>query len=280
MAYLIPCNVNPYHSKVGSSPIVKFSTPDLRPGRLGELFLQGAKVAILEGDPRVGQLWELLLGPKESGSEKTRVERMGWADSLLNMAWNHQSNNMVSGDMLWFTPERIGYIARKIIIFPSPDGQSLQTTPELFWSGDYRMRLPNRVSQLAWELMSDILRSTVLDKFEKGDYAVSLGLLKYPNSFAEFEKIWTLLTDSNHSDRWARMGQRLDSTKGKAAGVFDNNGLRDLFAFASLIPGLGALVHKLNRALDGNGEGTVPENFRIIGAPHTDGTKWITCLAS
>ena len=49
---------SPYHSKRVSSPIVGLSALDLRPRRLGELFLRGAKAAILENDPRLGQLWK------------------------------------------------------------------------------------------------------------------------------------------------------------------------------------------------------------------------------
>ena len=264
--------------KTLTNPIVKLLATDLKPGRLEQLFLQGAKAVILENDPRVGQLCEWFLGKKGSASGKTQKEKMEWGDSIFDIGRNHQTNNLFSGDMLRFTPGAIGHIARKIIIFPSAKDQHLQTFPGFFWKGNQPIRLPNQIKELAWDLMSDILLSSIPNKFDKNGYGVAINLLKYPESHKDFEKILTLLADS--SGRWTRIGQSLDASKALAAGIFNTKGVRDLFAIASLIPGIGVFLRKLNRSLVDKTNSRDSESYQIIGGPHTDGNNWLVGLAS
>lgn len=274
---LIPSR-SPGCFKPYTRPIVKLAATDLKPGKLEQLFLQGAKAVILENDPRVGQLCDWFWGEGDRESGKTQKEKMAWADNILDMGWNHQANNISSGDMLRFIPGGIGHIARKILIFPGTDEQHLQTIPEFFWKGNQQIRLPNQIIELAWDLMSDILRSSVTVNFDQNGHGVTINLLKYPESYKDFEKIWTLFADS--SGEWTKIGQRIDSSKALAAGVFNTKGLRDLFAIASLIPWMGVFARKLKRSLVDKTNPKDSEDYQVIGGPHVDGSNWLVGLTS
>ncbi|WP_089944508.1 hypothetical protein [Candidatus Entotheonella palauensis] len=61
-------------------------------------------------------------------------------------------------------------------------------------------------------------------------------------------------------------------------GPLDKRGLRDLFALGSLIPPLRPLLHALNRSLSRFNRYDSPKDVYVIGKPHTDKTRALTCL--
>jgi hypothetical protein len=256
---------------------VKCSPDDLKPGRLGEFFRNGAKAVVLGDDHRVGDLWEALMGGQGRDAGTTGDAAQAWESSVLDLARNHRAGDMQLGDMLRFIPGHYAYIARKMKVLPRPDGHALQTIPD-FWTGNKRVTPSEETLRTVWELMTDILRSTWPDDREPPPYAVVVELLKYPPASADLDKVFSLLADV--SGRWARLGQRLDAHKSQAAGPFDVRGIRDLFAWASVTPGAGLLFQQLNRFFSRFGLKGVPGQTRLIGDPHADSTKAVSALAS
>jgi hypothetical protein len=258
--------------------IVRVSRDDLQPGRLAQLFQGGAKAVILTGDERIAQVWEGLCGVKSGDAGRAREERLPWESSILNTARNHRSGIIELGDMLRFIPGALAHIARKTIIFQEPDQQELQAIPNNFWNGNEWISLPPDLLRIVWELMSYILRSAWPDGPEHPPYAVVIERLKYPRSTADLDQICHLLADSG--GQWTRIGQRVDAYKAMAVGPFDIKVIRDLFAWLSLIPGVGRLLHRVNKFLRNFSRKNVPGETRLVGDPHVDGSKVFTALAS
>jgi hypothetical protein len=65
-----------------------------------------------------------------------------------------------------------------------------------------------------------------------------------------------------------------------AFGPFNHKIMRDIFAFATLIPLLRAILHNRSRFVKAYRYSHMPQDVHIIGGPHVDGTKIFTALAS
>lgn len=260
------------HAHVQNGTMVECLQNDLTPGRLGQWFHGGAK-AILLNDSRARDIWRRLFHTPEHATSGTTTSLLPWDSNLLEMAQNHLTGNLETGDMLRFIPGGIGHIARKMTLISAPDG-SIETMPAHF--SDFS--ISQDTLRLTWDLMTDVLRSTFPAQSSLPPYAVTLEMLKYPLSFDDVEQVAALLSDA--SGIWTRHGMRMDTWKVQATGFFAVRYLRELFAFASLVPGLHGLLQLLNTRMTPFSSQHVPPGSRIIGDPHYDGTKILTALLS
>ncbi len=252
--------------------VAELSTQDLRQGRLGEIFRGGYKAAILVGDDRVGHLWDLTVADGSACG-------LGYgASGILSLARNHQAENLFIGDMLRFVPGSYAHAARKIVVFPDGNGDSLAFAPQRFWDTERQVRTNPEACRIAWELMSEVRSSVLPPGAASPLHAVRIETLHYPSSADDLDRICALLADSG--GRWTRFGQRVDGYKASAAGMFNRKGLRDLFALGCLVPGLGAALRRANDVLNGFEARGVPEHMRVIGRAHVDRSKELTALAS
>jgi hypothetical protein len=268
-------NKNWMNSTACPNAIVKISGEELTPGRLREMFRNGAKTAILVDNDQVRRIWEGLLSSNNSNSLAVDNRARFWENHLLSIARNHVSGDTDVGDMLRFIPGSLAYIACKAIIFPS--GQKMRVIPDHFWVGNQQATLPEDILRTTWDLMSDILKSMLPSSSVYPSYAVAIERLKYPGH-SDLDQMYTLLADSGGA--WTRLGHKLDAYKGTAVGPFDLKAIRDLYAWCCLMPGVGLLLRKLNSLLKDFSRKSVPEATRLIGTPHVDDLKVVTALAS
>lgn len=263
-------NLNRPRSEV--STIVECLQDEIVPGKLGECFRNGAKAVLLD-DPRAADIWNRLLGPLSQEASSGSGSLPPWEDNIHQMAKNHLAGNIFAGDMLRFIPGGIGHIARRIILIPTEDG-AIDTIPSHF-SGK---SIPKEVVRPVWQLMTEVLRSTLPAHSPLPPYRVTIEMLKYPNSFDEVEQIVALLSDTLGG--CTRLGMRMDTWRWQAAGLFAAPYLREIVAFGSLVPGLHKLLHTFNRWMTSANNRRVPEGTTVIGGRHTDGSKIVTALLS
>jgi hypothetical protein len=95
---------------------------------------------------------------------------------------------MQAGDMLRFVPSSFGHLARKFLVFPSAVDQSLEALPDAFYLHDRRVPVPHNILELAWNLMSEVVRSALARLASTLPYAVEVDVLIYPTSRAEIHK--------------------------------------------------------------------------------------------
>ena len=262
--------------------IVEISGRDLELGYVGELFRRGTKAVILGDDLRVSKIWKGVLQPQNAEDVAEDVNgfchNKPWNSSIFEIARNHQSNNLFLGDMLRFTPGVYAHFARKIKVFPAPEACRMDTNPKYFVNGREAALYSQEMLQTTWELMSDVLGSSLPRKYtEFNQWAASIEVLKYPESVNEMNKMLSLFKDA--SGGWTRLGQRVDSFKGTTAKVFRKKWLHDAFALSCLLPGLGKLSRGLNAILKNYGSDKIPDRTKIVGNDHVDGSRILTCLA-
>lgn len=259
------------------SVVVEVSRSDLKPGKLAALFSQGTRAVILSDDDRVGRIWDGLQPTQHRIGETIDASGPFWDEGLITLARNHRDGDLFVGDMLRFTQNTIGHIARKTTVFPDPLTGEMETIPQAFWRGDDQVRLPDTVTQTSWELITDVLRSSLPATCDIGEYAASVEQLKYPTD-ADLDMILTLLADS--SGGFARLGRKIDRERMMLRGPFALPKIRELLALTSLIPGVRHLVSRMNAFWVHRDEKDIPRETRIIGAAHVDGSKFVTALAS
>lgn len=250
---------------------------DLTPGVLGDLFNKGVKAVILK-DPRISEIWEGFLGPQNGDlGNFSHLNSMPWQENLFTIARNHVPNDIRRGDMLRFTPGIIGHIARKIVIRPASDGTSLQATPDYFFHDFRKISYANPLLRIVWELMSSVLMGVLPRNRDLSSYSIAIDLLKYPDQ-DELKSVFALLSDS--SGKWTKIGQKVDTYKGLAKGVFNKKIIRDVFGLSLLVPGMNSLLRRLNATMSQSTHESVADGPLTIGAEHIDGSKMFTCLAS
>ena len=119
------------------------------------MFAHGAVAVLLREDPRVAFLWDELLA-------RNGDEVLPWDATLEDIARNFRPGRRLGedhGDVVYYVPGVISYIARKIVIRRSTDGSSLACSPAAFVAGAREYSVPAPVLEAAWELVSDILRA-------------------------------------------------------------------------------------------------------------------------
>ena len=257
--------------------VVEVSPSDLQPGKLSELFARGTRAVILCDDDRIGKIWDQLQPTQYGVGARIGDGGPFWEEDLFTLARNHRVGDLFVGDMLRFTLDTIGHVARKTTVFPDPSTDTMRTIPREFWSGAGRVRLPDGVAQTSWELMSDVLRSTLPGTCDIDNYAVSIEQLKYPTD-AELDMILDLLADS--SEGFTRLGRKIDRERMKLRGPLSLPKIRELLALASVIPGVRHLVSRMNAYWIRRDAKDIPRETRFIGAAHVDGNKFVLALAS
>jgi len=251
--------------------VVENITPKgLGPGAVYKRFRAGAKAVCLCQDARVQQLWDALVQDVGEGSQF-------WNESIFALARNHIAGQTDLGDVLRFAPGQWGHLARKIAFFPDAQTGRLRTFPDY---PDHAQR-PNAIKedilQLAWDLALEVQQSALPVEMDASAYAVTIELLKYPDSGEDLQKIFELIGDS--ASRWTRLGQRVDSARALACGPFDRKIVRDLFGWMSLIPGLGGCLGTINAMFGKNPLYKLSGDEMIVGPAHTDGSRCLSMLA-
>lgn len=266
---------NSLSSKQDSNPIEICSSSNLKSAYLGNLFRSGAKAVILS-DQRIPLIWENLWS-LSGNTPLQQGKNFALDDSLRVLAQNYQRNSFL-GAKIQFTPGEKGQITRRLKIFPGLADMGMQTNPAYWVQGGERIFFPQDLLQTIWELMADVLNSTITLQDVPFPYAVQIELIKYPNSALELDNIYDLLWDG--AGAWTKMGLRLDALKKQTHGILRKKGMRDLYAFASLIPIIKMLTHQLNVRLGHDSHKQIPKKNRILNRDHVDTDKILTCLAS
>lgn len=265
-------------SKASPEAIVTVSAEDLKPGYLNELFNKGVKVVLLKNDDRVGNLWTEIMESSVCKTLRSGYQHNAWESSIFDIARNHQSGEFHLGDMLRFTLGGYAHWARKVKAFQLDGSSNVETIPPCFVDGDKCVEYSQDTLQKVLALLSEILESAVLTERSRfSSYAVTIEILKYPDSPNELVSIIDLLSDA--SGQWARLGRTLDAYKAMAAGIFNSKFIRDCFAIGSLAPGINRVLHWINAFFVNAQKPQLPKNSVIIGADHVDGIKYFTCLA-
>lgn len=240
-------------------------------GRVGDLFRGGAPAVVLEDDTRIGAILSRMLDPA--------VALAAWNSSFLELARNHIAGDSHHGDMLRFTPEGIGHVARKILIVADDTGQA-RAEPATVQQGSQDVpSLPIEVVSPIWNLMAEIVDASTPAGDTFPPYAIEVASLAYPRVSRDFESIEALLRDSSRGG--TRLGRRIDARHAGAAGAFSGKVLNRPYAVLSVVPGASRLLRSLNdRAKRRSPMHRVPVGDQIVGEPHFDGSKAITALAT
>lgn len=245
----------------------------LKSGELAQLFCGGTIAAILTKDERVRTLFQSIL--EWLGLAGTDgVRNHSPFGNLFDLARNYQARNATGGDLLRFQPGFVVDMSRKFLVYENTVNRSLQAFPNDFCLGDQRICVPHEALQLMWNLMSDIFVS-VLPKKAHIPFAVQVECLIYPASYSDVSSISDFLSNSN--GRWQRLAYHIEKKRSEASGLFNKKIIRDLYAVASLIPGIQRFICMLNdRMLPSNN--SVPKDHYLLNRPHCDSGKYLTAL--
>jgi hypothetical protein len=258
---------------ITGEPILSITPRDVACGELLRSFQKGGAAVILSGEYRIQRLlqsvvdWLGLDGPSSWES---------FNSNLVDLARNHLKENPNAGDMLRIQPGLFGYVARKFLVFRTAFNQSLTTFPNAFYLNNRLVPVPYSILESVWNLMSEVLMSAMPRHANALAYATEVDVLVYPISALNLKELHILLSDS--CGAWSRLGHRIDANKGNAAGMFDKKIIRELFAIASLIPGLREFVTMLNDRMSVAAGSSPPGDYYVIGGPHVDEGKYITGL--
>ena len=256
----------------------------LERGELPSLFRERG-AAIFGEDDRVHRLVDSVLDWLGHANGGPADRQLAFGDNLIDIARNHLEGNMCLGDMVRFVPRSLGYLARKLLVYPTSADGSLQAFPSAFHLNHRSVSVPRCILETAWELMSQLLMSALPTHGGTLTYAVLVEILVYPTCSLDVTKLHTLLTDAtmltnyvSSAGFWSQLGHRIDANKKDAVGIFDKKGVRDVFAMASLIPGLKKLMVTLNERMSAAHGNSLPKDYYVIGGAHIDSNKYVTAL--
>lgn len=255
--------------------VEKIPASGLGDDNIFRLFRGGAKAVLLEGDQRVHRLWKELVSSSLGTSDSNTPF---WENSVLTFAENHIEGRDDVGDMVRFSPGLFGHLARKIVTYPDSSTGTMRLIPDGIVDTHQPAEYSQSTLRLAWDLATDVYRSAMPVDYESPEYAVSIQLLKYPDSAHSLQKMFGLLRDS--AGPWTKLGQRLDSARALALGPFHKKYVRELFALLSLLPGVGRLLHRVNNRFTTHSRYVLGEDEMIVGPPHVDTARPISMLAS
>ncbi len=270
-------------SSAQSRLIPKVNSLEIKRGDISKL-LHKAPALVFEGDERINALVASTLEwlGLDEGSARHGTPAF---DNIFDLARNHRHGNTRIGDMLRFVPRLFGHVARKFLVYPGPVGNSLKASPEAFYSGTRLVPVPRQIVESGWNLISEVLESTLPEAARGFAYAVEVDILVYPTSSLGVDDVDALLADgglladsTSSAGFWSRLGHRLDAHKNNAAGIFKTKGIKDLFAVASLIPGLSRVTEALNDKISAAQEGAIPKDFHVMAPSHIDRTRYVTGL--
>ena len=271
-------------------------TFDHEPGLIPKVNFRGVKrgdispllhkvpALVLEGDNRIDALVASTLEWLGLDEESARRGAPAF-DNIFDLARNHREGNTRVGDMLRFVPKLFGHVARKFLVYPGAGDNSLKTFPEAFYSGTQLVPVPRQIAESGWNLISEVLESTLPAAARGFAYAVEVDVLVYPTSSSHVDRVSALLADGSlladsagSAGFWSRLGHRIDARKNHAAGVFQTKGIKDLFAILSLVPGLSRLTEAMNDKISAGQEGATPKDFHMMAPSHVDRTRYVTGL--
>jgi hypothetical protein len=259
--------------KLDYKPVVTTTPVGIACGELLESFRRGALAVIISGDDRIHRLFYSVLDWLGLRDPST-MESFG--GNVIDLARNHLKEDPHTGDMLRFQPGVFGHVARKFVVFRTAIQQPIKAFPKAFYVGNQLVDVPHGILEATWTLMSEVLMSVMPREIDTSAYATEVDVLVYPTSSSDVDRLSTLLADS--CGAWSRLGHQIDVNKGKAVGVFDKKVVRELFAIASLVPGLDDFVTELNNRWSDTRKDASMDDDYVIGGPHFDHNKYVTGL--
>lgn len=242
---------------------------------LWEYFKKGAKAIHLTNDSRFETLW-IKVNEFLTSEGCTPF----WEDSIYTLSKNHISNESNLGDMIRFFPSAVGHYARKMVLISNGKNEEIKVYPEQFLSNKGYNALSQDVLQLAWDLASEIYYQCLPKGFTPPEYAVSLQILKYPDSKMDFYKTFNLLKESG-SGKWTKLGQKTDLTRQKTLinGPFDLYFISKLFRYISMIPILNLVLNPINRIFFKKYSRKLTD-YEIIGPAHVDSRSFTMLMGN
>ena len=233
-------------------------------------FVSGAKAVCLHGEDRVQQLWNAFVPDVDD-------ESAFWNADVFTTAENHLAGDTHFGDMLRFGPGQFGHFARKIATYPDERSNEMRVFPAGINHGHDAPHVHQIALRTAWDLVLEIQKSALPVELEPSACAVTIQLLKYPNSVRVLQDMFGLMEDSG--GRWTRVGYKVDAARASACGLFDRRGIRDVFGCASLIPGVGRWLQEMNGKFKKRANDGLTSQEVIVGPAHRDSHRYLSMLA-
>lgn len=247
------------------SPLFEVSFDDLRPGFLAHRFAAGGRAAVITYDAQCHQVWKDLMQNPE--------EQLPWEATLLDIARNHIGGRTFGdelGDMHYFVPGTIAYIARKFELQYKTATSTIEAVPLHFLQQGKSFTVADDAIRRLWTVVGTILSSLVSNGRSVPTQRAVVHRLKYQAGRHDNQKLYELASHSGGT--WARVGGRVDARRGEARGLLSRRGFRDLFAISSLLSPARPLFDSINRRLMRHDAlHAVPNGSTIIGSPHCDG---------
>lgn len=256
--------------QAAAEKIMHLDASQLAAGGLGALFREGAIGVVIKGDPRIQKAWEMLL-PRMKAADAGE-ERLPWEAPVVDLARNHYSDGGLNctGDVMHFSPGRIGYIGRKLELEPDPATGGLRCFPPVLGQGAASFTPDPAALDICWRIVTDLFSGLVGPGKVPTPFKAVVQRLKYQHSYSDIGRLCDLVESA--SGRWSQLGYRLDRYREMGRGPFAAQGLADIFALLCLLPWLRPAVMKLNGLFHrADRKHAVAEGESIIGKPHYDG---------
>lgn len=244
--------------------IGEMALADLVPGALAARFAAGEAVVLVQCAELIAALWHGLL--------EDTAEQLPWQAPLIDIARNHYGSGDITvslGDLFYFQPGQHGYIARKIALRRSGDGDALVAEPDSFVQGATRFATRDDVLDLCWTVGERLMTAVAPDGNAPGDYSIAVQRLKYQQTRQDFDQLGQLARNS--LGRWGRAGFALDERRIEAAGPLRRKGVSDLYGLTVQVPilrGAARLANGLFSRRDVRGQ--IDADQRLIEGAHYD----------
>lgn len=244
--------------------ILELAVQDLRQGVLAASFAAGSVAAVIRCDERVRALWSRLV--------EDRREQLPWEAPLIDIARNHHGSADITtslGDVYYFQPGQHGYIARKIELERSDPDAPIRARPASFVQGDDHYSTDPETLAACMDLADRLLLALTPEGAPVPPMRVTLQRLKYQPYAADFDSLARL--SANSLGRWGRLGAAIDRQRQRAAGPCGHKGISDLIGLLLLIPGIGAIVARINaRIAAADPRARLNDGDVVVERAHTD----------
>lgn len=253
--------------------VIEIDIKQNREKKLREYFQKGARAIQLTNDERFEELW-IKINKFLTVEENVPF----WDNSIHNLSKNHIYKSTNLGDMIRFFPHEWGQYARKMILISNKKNNEIKVYPEQFFCERGFTELSQDVLKLAWDLASEIFNECLPKGYKPPEYAVSLQILKYPDSKIDYDQTFNLIKESN-TGYWTHLGQKLDIVRNKILinSPFDIYIISKLYRYISLIPVVNLVLNPINKIFFKKYSHKLTD-YEIIGPAHVDGTRAFTML--